>query len=99
MLKVRLQRQDQSGCQGTLVRTRLQTEALQQLAAAGGGRVFDLATDPKALETLYYSELAASERQASSSTRQQLAERFQFPLALALLLLLGEPLLAWRQKP
>ena len=85
--------------QGTLVRTRLQTEALQQLAAAGGGRVFDLATDPKALETLYHSELAASERQASSTTRQQLAERFQFPLALALLLLLGEPLLAWRQKP
>jgi Ca-activated chloride channel family protein len=85
--------------QGALVKTRLQTEALQQLAAAGGGRVFDLATDPKALETLYRNELAASERQASSTTRQQLAERFQFPLALALLLLLGEPLLAWRQKP
>jgi Ca-activated chloride channel family protein len=85
--------------QGTLVRTRLQTEALQQLAAAGGGRVFDLAADPKALETLYRNELAASEKQESSSTRQQLAERFQFPLALALLLLLGEPLLAWRQKP
>jgi Ca-activated chloride channel family protein len=85
--------------QGELVKTRLQTEPLQQLAAAGSGRVFDLATDLKALETLYRSELAASERQASSTTRQQLAERFQFPLALGLLLLLAEPFVRRRQQP
>lgn len=85
--------------QGTLVRTRLQTEPLLQLATAGGGRLIDLAADPKALETLYRTGLASQERQESSTTRQQLAERFQFPLALALLLLLAEPFVCRRQRP
>ena len=85
--------------QGAIVKTRLQTEALRQIATANGGHLLDLAADPKALDTLYRTELLAPERQEPAATRQQLAERFQFPLALALLLLLGEPFVGRRQRP
>jgi len=85
--------------QGGLVRSRLRTAPLQLLAQATGGRWFDLARDPQALDRLYRTELAARERRELSATRQQLAERFQLPLALALALLLIETFLGGRREP
>jgi len=83
--------------QGTLVRSRLNREMLHDLAQAGGGRLFDLATQPDALETLHALDLASQEKHDRRETRRQLAERFQIPLALALLLLAGESFLAIRR--
>jgi len=80
---------------GAIVRTRLQPATLQ--AIAGGGRVVGLAADAKALDTLYATELRGRESREIRSTRTRLAERFQFPLALALLLLLVEPFIGGRR--
>jgi Ca-activated chloride channel family protein len=77
---------------GAIVRSRLQSGTLQSIAA--GKRPYDLAAEPKALETLYAAEISALEATEAASTRTQLGERFQIPLALALALLLLEPALA-----
>ena len=82
--------------QGALVRTRVQPGLLDEIASATGGRRVDLATTPTALNGLYATELSALERRDITATRRQLAERFQIPLALALLLLLLEPFVAIR---
>jgi Ca-activated chloride channel homolog len=83
--------------QGAVVRSRSRPESLQALAKAGGGSQFDLATDPKALERLYAAGLPSQDNQEIPGTRQQLAERFQLPLAMALLLLLIEPFISRRR--
>lgn len=85
--------------QGAIVKTRLQVEALREIATVNGGRLLDLAADPQALAALYRTELVAQERQDPAGTRELPAERFQLPLALALLLLFGEPLVGWRRRP
>ena len=83
--------------EGAPVRSRLQAAPLETLAVAGGGRRLDLAANHKVLDTLYSNELAARQKQAIRATRQQLAERFQIPLGLALCLLLIEPLFGGRK--
>ena len=85
--------------QGALVKSRVRTEPLRQLATTTGGQLFDLAADPKALDVLYTTELVAQERREIRGTHQQLAERFQWPLAIALFLLLIEPFIGRRQEP
>lgn len=85
--------------EGAIVKSRLRKEPLFALAAASGGRQLDLASDPQALGRLYATELSAGERREITKTRQHLAERFQFPLALALFLLLIEPLLGRSGQP
>jgi len=85
--------------QGAIVRSRMQLEPLRSLANATGGRHYDLASDPQALDSLYATELSAREKRVIQGTRQQLADRYQYPLALALLLLLLEPLIPGRGKP
>lgn len=78
---------------GEIVRSRLHGEILDRLAVAGGGKRVDLAADPQALVTLYRSSVAGSARNETAAVaRGELAERFQWPLLLAVLLLFGEPL-------
>jgi Ca-activated chloride channel family protein len=84
--------------QGAIVRSRMQPEPLRTLANAGGGRQYDLASDPGVLDSLFATELYARERRLIQGTRQQLADRYQYPLALALVLLLV-PLLSGPGKP
>lgn len=83
--------------QGNLVHSRLNGEMLRALAQAGGGRLFNLATQPDALETLHALALISQEKHDRREMRRQLAERFQLPLAMALLLLASESLLAMRR--
>jgi len=84
--------------QGALVMARPRTSALDRISAATGGRRVDLAADPRVLAGLYGDELSAMERREARASRRQLEERFQIPLAAALLLLLLEPLLAFRSR-
>lgn len=84
--------------EGEIVKSRPSTSQLQSLAAAGGGRLWELAADPRALQTLYERDLGALARQDFSRSRQQWVERFQIPLALAVLLLFAEPLIALRRR-
>jgi Ca-activated chloride channel family protein len=82
--------------QGAIVRSRMHPEELRRLA--GDGRLRDLASDSRALETLYAAELSGKEKRLVQGTRQHLADRYQYPLALALVLLLLEPFLAARAE-
>lgn len=84
---------------GAIVRSRMRAETLRDLATAGGGRLYELAGDPHALDKLYATELSSRERQAMQATRPRLADRYQYPLALAVLLLAIAPLVAGRGKP
>lgn len=84
---------------GAIVKSSSRSAALQAIAAATGGYRLDLSADRKALETLYATDLSKRERRDVHSTRYQLAERFQIPLALALLLLFIEPFVIARSKP
>ena len=84
---------------GVIVRSRMQAAPLRHLASAGGGRHYDLSSDPGALESLYATELSAREGAAIQGTRRRLADRYQYPLVLALVLLLLAPLVAGRGEP
>lgn len=77
---------------GALVKSRLQRGPLSAVAVAAGGRLLDLGAGGSALAALYRQDLASLERAAFSSTRVRLEERYQIPLALALLLLVLESL-------
>jgi Ca-activated chloride channel homolog len=77
--------------QGVLVTSRLHEDALDRITKATGGRRVDLASELTALNTLYIAELSGMDPGNILATRRQLVERFQIPLALALLLLLLEP--------
>jgi Ca-activated chloride channel family protein len=81
---------------GAIVRSRLHVETLRALAT---GELFDLAADPGALDQLQRTRLAGGQRGDLSQTRRQLAERYQYPLALAVLLLLLEPGIARWGRP
>lgn len=79
--------------QGRIVKSRLHTAPLQSLAAGTGGRLIDLAAQPHALRALYGTGFASPRGQGPRAHRVLPVERYQVPLALALALLLVEPLL------
>jgi len=81
---------------GAVVKSRLQPAALREIAAGPGGRLVNLAQGREVLKELCQDKLAVLERTAQRSVRPRLRERFQIPLALALLLLALEPCLARR---
>lgn len=84
---------------GNVVKSRLQRAPLADIAAVGGGRLLDLAAGRSALTDLYRQELASLERKEFTGKGVRLRERFQVPLALALVLLVLEPLLGcWRKR-
>ena len=81
---------------GNLVLSRLNESALQQMALATGGSYVRSVTGDEDLEQIYLKGikqvLEASE--LKSETKNVGKERFQFPLILALLLLMSEPLIS-----
>ena len=81
---------------GAVIRSRLNREPLARLAAAGGGRLVELARSPEGLRELYRQELSRVEGRPFQASSQRLRERFQIPLALGLVLLLPAPLLRRR---
>jgi len=83
---------------GLVVKSRADRDRLRGIAAASGGRLLDLSAGPSALVDLYRQDLCSLERKAFRSSRQRLRERFQIPLALALVLLFVEPCLGKRGK-
>ncbi len=85
--------------QGAIVRSRMQVDPLRSLALASGGRSYVLAEAPQALAQLYAVARSSVEQRQFTTTRPRLIERYQIPLALALLLLLLDPWLRWRGRP
>ncbi len=85
--------------QGAIVKSRQNPGVLSAMAAAGGGRYLGLSADPRALVGLHAAEVSAGDRREISRTRRIPVERFQWPLALALLLFLLEPFVVPRDPP
>lgn len=84
---------------GQVVKSRLNDDALKQIATASGGAYLHAEGSDFGLDKLYNDHIATMEkRQLESTMERRYKERFQWPLGAALLLLTLEPLLARRRR-
>ncbi len=85
--------------EGRTVKSRLDEETLQKIAIETGGSYVRATATSLGLELLYRERIAKLDPQTRESTLQKRFEqRFQWPLALALLVLWVEPLLSDRRR-
>lgn len=83
---------------GRLVKSRLDERALEAIAQATGGRYVPLGAENQGLDTLYREVLAQRARhERESRTERVYVERFQWPLAASLALLLASLLVRARR--
>ncbi len=84
---------------GAFVRAPLDESGLRAIAAATGGDYRSLGADGRGLEALYGDVLAKLPRESLGSRMHQVPlERYQWPLALAILCFAGEPLVRERRR-
>jgi Ca-activated chloride channel homolog len=82
-----------------IVVTRLDETVLQEIALLTGGAYHRAAPDGRELDLIYNDRIAKMEDRELEETRRKVyRHRFQFPLALALLLLAADSLLGSRVK-
>jgi Ca-activated chloride channel family protein len=85
---------------GQVVKSRLDEETLKQVAVDTGGVYLHAAGASLGLTELYRDYIASLEKRELASTLERRFEhRFQLPLALAVALLLVEPLIGERRLP
>ena len=85
--------------QGNVVKSRLDETTLQKIALATGGSYVRSGATQFGLDLIYEEKLSKMEkRELESKLAKQFEERFQIPLALAFLLLLGELFISERRK-
>ncbi len=85
--------------EGNVVKTRLDESVLEKIALATGGTYVRARGTEFGLEMIYREKLAKMEkRELTSKMRKRYREQFQYPLALAILLLLLEPLITERRN-
>jgi Ca-activated chloride channel homolog len=83
---------------GNFVKSRLNEQLLKEIAAKTGGAYIRASGAEFGLEYLYDNELSKLEkREIESQIEKRYFDRFQYPLALALFLLLAETLLVTRK--
>ncbi len=83
---------------GQIVMTKLDAEALERISLAAGGRFHRATTGELELDRLVADIASMEEREIGERTFTQYEERYQFPLALALLLLFIDFLLPDRVR-
>src|SRR5262245_30271436 len=84
---------------GNVVKSRLDDAALTKIATTTGGAYLHGSGSDLRLDTLYNDYIATMEkRELKSAMERRYEERFQFPLLLALLLLVLEPLVGARRR-
>ncbi len=85
--------------QGRTVKSRIDERLLEQLAAETGGAYVHATSTSFGLDALYRQRIATLDRGTGESTiRKQYEHRFQWPLAIAWLLLAIEPLIGERRR-
>jgi Ca-activated chloride channel family protein len=84
---------------GQVVISRLDEKALAQIAASTGGRYFRATTAEGELDELYGDISQMEKKELESRLYQNFEDRFQYPLAMAILLLMIEAGLSERRKP
>lgn len=85
--------------QGGVVMTALDTETLERIALDTGGEFYRATTGELELDRIYESLQHLEEKELASRSFTQWEERFQFPLGLALALLLLDFCLPERVRP
>jgi Ca-activated chloride channel family protein len=84
---------------GRLVKSRLDEPALMALAAATGGAYAPLGVNNQGLDAIYQDALAPLAKHDLESRSQKIyTERYQWPLAASLVLLLGSLLIGTRRR-
>ena len=83
-----------------VVLSRLDESTLQRIALATGGRYVRSVTGDVDLEQIYSQGIKAvlQDQELESQRRQRWEDRFQWLLALALIALMAEPLIAERHR-
>ena len=85
--------------EGRTVKSRLEEGLLQQIALATGGSYIRATPTSFGLDLLYRDRISQLHQQAFESTmKKQYELRFQWALAVALLCLVGEPLMSDRRR-
>jgi Ca-activated chloride channel family protein len=86
---------------GEMVLSRLDETTLQRIALATGGRYVRSVTGDVDLEQIYSQGIKAvlDDQELESQRRQRWEDRFQWLLAVALIALMAEPLIAERRRP
>ena len=84
---------------GNLVKSRLDESALKAIAAATGGLYVPLGAEGQGLEIIYRQALAPLVKHDLASRQQKVyTQRYQWPLALALAMLLASVLMRTRRR-
>jgi Ca-activated chloride channel family protein len=84
---------------GNLVRSRLDETALKAIASATGGLYAPLGAEGQGLESIYQQALAPLAKHDLASRQQKIyTQRYQWPLAAALVMLLASVLLGTRRR-
>ncbi len=84
---------------GQVVKSRLDEESLQKIAATTSGAFVRAAGPTLGLDQLYKEHISQlDKRELASTMEKRFEDRFQWPLGLALLLLMIEPLLGNRKR-
>lgn len=85
--------------QGKIIKTKLDESTLKNIAEATGGFYVPLGSKGEGLDQIYESKLTKLPKQELSSTLRQLPiERFPWPIAIAICLLIIEMLFSTRRK-
>jgi Ca-activated chloride channel family protein len=85
---------------GHLVKSRLDESALKAIAAATGGAYAPLGAQNQGLDTIYQEALAPLAKHDLESRSQKVyTQRFQWPLGVAILALLGSLMVTTRRRP
>lgn len=85
--------------QGNFVKSRLNEKLLQQIALTTGGLYVRSSGAEFGLDVIYDQELSRMEkREIESEMEKRYHERFQIPLVIALLALIGETIIGSRKK-
>jgi Ca-activated chloride channel homolog len=84
---------------GKVVISSLDERSLAEIATETGGRYFRSTTSENEIETLYSDIAGLEKKELESKLFQNFEDRFQYPLALAILFLVAETLISERRKP
>ncbi len=84
---------------GKVVVSRLDERSLAEVAAHTGGRYFRATTSEGEIESLYADISALEKKELESRLFRNFEDQFQYPLALAVLLLGLESLISEKRKP
>ena len=82
-----------------MVISRLDEKALAQIAAQTGGRYFRASTGEGELDELYGDISQMDKKELESRLYQNYEDRFQYPLLMAIMLLVAETWMSDRRQP